>query len=293
MFRRVFFFILWVTAGFLVAVPTKTHAADFSLPIESEENYFWRLLAAALEAADGNHTLSRYQLPKGIPQTRVVRAMLDESAPYTVIFTGHNKNREQDLIQIDVPLTRGLFGYRVFVIRRQDTNLFANIHSLEGLTSRITLGSGSSWPDTKILRSAGFTVVTSNRDTLWTMLARERFIAFPRSIFEVATELNARGNSVQGQPVTIEDRIMLYYPFDVFFYLAPTDTERAAILAQGMDRIYKNGTFLRIFNSDPQIKAALRNAAAQNRKIFTLENPLNSERINKIPAKYWHHISDK
>jgi len=279
---------------FLVAIilswlgPTKLTAEDFVIPIDSEDIYFWHILMAALEAAGGQHTLSRYKMAENIPQTRTVRAMLDDSSPYNVIFTGHNKERENALIQIDVPLTRGLFGYRVFVIHPQDAPMFNGINSLQGLATRITVGSGSSWPDTTILRKAGFTVSTSNTGTLWDMLARGRFTAFPRSVFEVTGELGARKNTAQDQPLMIEETVMLHYPFDVFFYVAPNDTTRAEIIKQGLDRIYANGTFMRIFNSNLEIKTAMDRASIQKRKIITLENPLNSERINSIPARFWH-----
>lgn len=266
------------------------HADKFVAMLENQHDYFWQLLSAALLAADGNHTLLTYKFDDSIPQSRVLRAMLDDSAPYNVTFTGHNAEREALMHQIDIPLTRGLYGYRVFVIHKSDAPLFKNIQSLKTLTDRISVGSGSSWPDTTILKAAGFNVKTSNITTLWSMLARGRFTAFPRSVYEVGSELKNRGNMVQGTPVMLEETIMLHYPFDLFLYLPPNEKRRADILEQGLRRIYTDGTFMEIFEKDTWIKAALEQISKHNRKIITLKNPLNSERVNNIPAQYWHNF---
>ena len=190
--------------------------------------------------------------------------------------------------QIDIPLSRGLLGYRVFVIKQPNAHLFDGIETVDQLTSRITVGSGTSWPDTPILRAAGFKVNTGSVTNLWLMLARDRFIAFPRGMNEVHAELSRYDQMGLTDPVVTENTVMIYYPFDHFFYVAPNDFERAGIIEQGLDRIYKNGEFMRIFNSDPAISKAMAQAEKHNRRVIQLINPLNTERINNIPARYWH-----
>lgn len=264
-----------------------TRAADFVITLLDGHSYFHQLAEAALQAADGDHSLAAYSFPQAIPQTRILRSLVDHSAPFNLTFTGHNTGREELLNQVDIPLTRGLFGYRVLVITRESAARFQAINTLSQLSERISLGSGASWPDTTILKGAGFRVETGNIITLWSMLARQRFDAFPRSVYEVGFELRAHNYRAEGIPLQIEETVMLQYPFDLFFYLAPDDKERTDILTQGLLRLYENGRFMEIFLSDPTIKAALDVVAAHKRKIFKIPNPLNSVRVNNIAPNYW------
>jgi hypothetical protein len=268
-------------------------AADFVITLNDDHNYFWRITRAALDAADGDHALSHHVFQSDIPQTRLLRSLVDNTAPFHVTFTGHQIGREELLHQIDIPLTRGLFGYRVFVIRRTDANKFQNVNTLDDLVHKISLGSGASWPDTAILRSAGFSVKTGSTVTLWSMLEHGRFEAFPRSIYEVGFELKDRNYMAGDAPLMVEQSVMLFYPFDLFFYLAPTDTVRADILTQGLHRIYENGEFMRIFNSEETVTAAMAIAEAHKRKVFKIANPLGSERVQNIPERYWQQFPQR
>lgn len=265
------------------------HAEHFSLPLYDEDDrYFERLLRAALNAADGDHTLETSNI--AVAQSRVLRALLDRSSAVNVLYTGHSFERESLLRQIDIPLSRGLLGFRVFVIRQDNAAKFKGIETLDDLASRITVGSGTSWPDTPILRAAGFKVTTGSVENLWQMLARNRFSAFPRGMNEVHAELKRYAARGLEQPVRTEDTIMIAYPFDHFFYVAPDDTVRADIIEQGLKRIYENGEFMRIFEADPAISIALNQARAVQRRVIWLQNPFNSDRINAIPAHYWHRF---
>jgi len=281
------FFFLALLIAVPLALSPKAEGEDFSLPLYDEDDqYFAILLRAALEAADGDHRLSTSKIP--VAQSRVLRSLLDHREGINVLYTGHSTERENLMRQIDIPLSRGLLGYRVFVIRPQSQHLFQGIETLEGLTQRITVGSGTSWPDTTILRAAGFNVKTGSVENLWQMLARNRFIAFPRGMNEVHAELKRYAETKLKEAVATENTVMIYYPYDHFFYVAPEDETRANIIEQGLKRIYENGEFMRIFNSDPAISKSLALAAKYRRKVISLPNPLNSDRINKIPAKYWH-----
>ena len=278
-------------AVLLVAFARPAAATDFVLPLfDDDDTYFEKLLEAALNAADGSHTLKTFKLT--IPQTRALRTMADGKGQMNVIYTGHSSDRERSLRQIDIPLTRGLFGYRIFVIQNSDTDVFDGINDLKGLTKHISVGSGTSWPDTTILRLAGFNVKTSTFANLWPMLERGRFQAFPRGLIEVLPDLKRYGSETPGMALTTENSVMLHYPFDVFFYVAPQDAERARVIEQGLNRLYENGEFLRIFKNDPLIADALADAAHHKRQVIELDNPLNSTRIRAIPKRYWHSFSE-
>lgn len=257
----------------------------------SDYDYFITLLDAALKAADGDHTLEIYAPPQFVPQNRALRALSDETAPGNIQFTGHTIERERSLIQIDVPLTKGLFGYRVLLVRDEDRDNLRSIQSVDELRQVIHVGSASSWPDTLILEHAGFQVTKGTYINLWRMMLRGRFDAFPRSIYEARPELERHGIVGDNVFPVIDDTLMLHYKFDLFFYVAKDDRRRAAILQQGLDRLIQTGEFDRIFYGDAAIKRALSEVTSFNRRIFELENPFLSDRIKNLPDKYWHSFN--
>lgn len=263
-------------------------ADDFVLSMDDQNDiYFFRLLQETLKAADGDHTARIHRYSHAVPQSRVLRAILSDTSPVNIIFTGHSLQREQHLRQIDIPLLRGLLGYRLFAIRKEDAQLFARMKTLGDLTEKITLGSGTSWPDTYILKNAGFQITTGKIDNLWRMLHWKRFKALPMGMHEIGGELQRFQQQLPNTDLTTEKTIMLYYHFDYFFYVAPNDKRRAGIIEQGLRRLYENGGFMRLFESDPKIQQALAEAARYKRKVIHLENPLNSKRVQAIPDKYW------
>ncbi len=271
----------------------KALAEEFIFAHQPGDNYFYQLLEAAIRAADGAHTVKKHYFTFDIPQSRILRSLEDNSnSPINIHFSGHSAERENSLLQIDVPLTRGLYGYRKFIIRAEDQHKFDGIKTLSDLTQNITVGSGTSWPDTKILKDAGFTVKTGNRADLWVLLGRKRFIGFPRSIYEIYADIANPPPHLASTPLAIEPSLMLHYPFDLFFYLAPNDTVRGNILQQGLERIYNSGEFMDIFLASPSAQEALEDIEKFKPQIFHIQNTLSTERLRAIPERYWHHFNE-
>lgn len=290
--RRFRYLVLLSLLSWLASLGS-ARAENFILSIDNEDDsYFVGLLDAALKAADGTHTLRTHTYDRSVPQSRVLRTLLANEAPVNVTFTGHSIQREQLLRQIDIPLLRGLLGYRLFAIRAENADKFTRLRSLSDLARSITVGSGTSWPDTVILKNAGFKIEMGTVDNLWSMLHRGRFLALPMGMHEIQDELRRFKRREPTTAVMVEQSVMIRYHFDYFYYVAPNDTHRAAIIEQGLKRLYETGEFMRIFNEDPSIKAALVEAAKYKRTIVNLENPLNSDRVNAIPERFWHQIEN-
>jgi hypothetical protein len=269
----------------------RTAAVDFILPVYvGDYRYFERILSAAVDEADGDHTVRIYKLDQSTPQSRLFRALHSGKSEYNILFSGHAKNREEGFQQVDFPLTRGLLGLRVLAILKQNQHHLQNINTFDDLKSKVTLGSGTSWPDTHILEQAGLRVKKASTENLWTMLVRQRFLAFPRSVIEIEAEMNRYASRFRNVPIVIDQSILLSYRYDHFFYLKQSDTLRRDILLQGLLRLHNNGKFQKLLATDPFIRNALRTFESTSAKIFHIENPLNTRRINDIPDEYWQVV---
>ena len=174
-----FTFTLLFFVATVVTSTKNTNAADFVFLRDTNVAYFSQILKAALEAADGDHTVRESTLL--LPQSRAFLLLGNMTPQFNILLSGHSIERETDFLQIDIPLTRGLLGYRIFVILPESAAAFQGISTLEQLTTNITVGSGIGWPDTPILRRAGFHVNTAPVDLLWRMLDRNVLLHFPEA----------------------------------------------------------------------------------------------------------------
>lgn len=256
-------------------------------PLAAESgSYQQGLFALALEHADGDHTYD--YVPFRVNQGRAFRELAAGTAAFNVIDSGYDRERETMLTMVYVPLTRGLLGHRLLAVRQDKMARFAGIDTFAALRAAVSFGSGPTWPDTAILRHAGLRVVTGEKNQLYSMLRRERFLAYPRGVQEITAEI-AFHNAAPVQPhLEIEPTAMLAYRYDAFFFTAPGDTRRAEILEEGLLNAYDSGAFMDYFRTHPDVQRGLAEVGAHERRVFRLENPSLSDRVRQIPARYWH-----
>lgn len=195
---------------------------------------------------------------------------LQKGEALDVVWTMTSKEREEDLLPIRIPLLKGLLGYRIFLIRPQDTEKFAAITTLEDLKS-LTAGQGHDWPDTKILRANGLQVITAGTyDGLFEMLERGRIDYFPRGVNEPWAELQAHPES----ELIVEESILLKYPAAIYFFVNKKDRALANRIERGLRLMMKDGSFDEFFHTHPHTQPIFERANLEQRKTFTLENPL-------------------
>lgn len=260
-----------------------------STQLEEKDLYTQGLLRLALDHAEGDHTMAI--TPMRTTQGRGLRSLADGTADFHVYASGYSAEREAELSMIYFPQTRGLLGYRFLVARGDQPDPFDRTATLAALRHNIVFGSGTTWPDTDILRAAGLTVITGDHEQLWEMLTRRRIMIFPRGMPEVLLELRTQKRIRPEPAFRILESVMIAYPLDIFFFTAPNDKHRANIIANGLRNAYESGAFMTYFLSHPHINAALAEFERHPRQIIRLENPEISDKVKAIPAKYWHSFN--
>jgi hypothetical protein len=260
-------------------------------------DYEISVLELALKNAPGEHTLTIVAI-NDINQARLLKNLTRDENNFNVFFSGFSKQRERELLQVDLPITRGLLGYRVFAIREDNLGLFANIADLAQFKKQVTVGSGIGWPDTEIFKHNGFDVIQTQYGGLWKMLRANRVTAFNRGINEAYVEVAQQNQQndvtrlLATPKLVVEPNFLVVYPFDYFFYVSPLYPELHQTIQAGLNKALANGDFKRNFYNHPRIKQALAQLALKNRKVFSLDNPLLSERIQALPQDYWHQVDD-
>jgi hypothetical protein len=255
------------------------------------DKYELGLLKVAIDALPGDHEV--VIVPFDYNQGRALRALEAGTAPFDIYPTGYDIEREKRLRMVRFPLTRGLLGHRMLVILESSRQRFEAIETLDQLQAHITFGSGATWPDTQIMRRAGFKVVTGTVYQLWAMLRNGRFIAFPRGMQEVFRELGQESSPDDLDPLVIEPNFLISYRFDEFFYLNTANEQMAELIEEGLREAHRQGALDAYFHSHPDIVAAFAELKANPRKIFRIENPQQGADIQKVPEDYWIDIELK
>jgi hypothetical protein len=266
-----------------IAACTSARAEEFRIPVyDSDDSFFVQVLHLALATEGGPHSIKTFEHP--VTQSRTLRELQD--GKFNIFYSGYSADRERDFIQVYIPLTRGMLGYRFLAIRENNAAIFQTIKSQADFRRLVTLGANSSWPDTGIMEAAGLEVIKAPSDALWTMLRRNRFLAFPRGMSEALPEIRREGTDAEN-PLMLEPHFMLAYRYDSFFYVPKNRPDLAAIVESGLRTAYENGSYMKLFDSHPVIQAAFEEIKARPRTVFWIDTPGMSERTRNIPMRYW------
>jgi hypothetical protein len=228
------------------------------------------ILTTALDktvATDGPYTLRR--LKQKMNQWRYKHEFVN-GQKMNLIWGPPSEELISNSLPIPIPLLKGLLGYRVFLINKDDQEKFSAINKLSEL-KLMAAGHEKSWVDTEILRLNGFNLVLgSNYEGLFSMLKYKRFDYFPRGANEVIEEFDIRRKSFPD--MRIEKDLLLFYPYPLFFFVKNNHQELADRITRGLNIMIKDGSFDAItykYNGDD-----IKTLNLKNRKLFKIGNPL-------------------
>ena len=186
---------------------------------------------------------------------------------------------------IRIPLFKGLFGYRVLLIRKQEQARFDQINTQQDL-AKFLGGQGTHWPDTLILQANGLRVTTAETtESLFRMIAARRFDYFPRGVSEAWFELLQR----QDANLEVENKLLLYYPTAIYFFVNKNNEELAQRIEKGMEVLIDNGKFDQFFYNHPRVSSGLEKV--KSRRIIELKNPYLPTETPVNNPRYWIDLS--
>jgi ABC-type amino acid transport substrate-binding protein len=201
-----------------------------------------------------------------------------------VVWTTADAEIEKTLLPIRIPLLKGLLGYRIFIIHKDNQYKFKQINTMEDL-KKITIGQGRTWTDAKILEANGLQVIKSNKyPNLFYMLDGARFDAFARGVNEPFGELAQRPEM---KDLMVEETLLISYKMPFYLFVSPDNKQLAKDLELGLNRAIADGSFDKVFYSDPNIKDVLEKANMKNRKVFYLENPFLTKETPLNRTELW------
>lgn len=247
--------------------------------------YYYRIVEKALEATAADYPPYEFKLPPQMTHSRVVAELESGGSRDWGVFP-FNTQLSEKLICIDIPVAKGILGYRVFFIRKQNQEKLHAVQTLADLKA-LRLGTGQDWNVTRIFRANGFNVVSgASYDGLFEMLVNDRFDYFPRGVNEIIDEYDQRKDLMPD--LAIDDAVLLYTPLPVFIYVTPKKPELAKRLREGLERMKTSGEFDALFMAEHG--PLLERLQLNKRKIFRIPNPALEGAAILDRKDLWHVV---
>lgn len=269
-----------------VAMPARAEHFDIVYPRAAKTDdprpvFLLAALDLAMREAHADYTIRASS--DVMQRERAIRELADGNSVNLGWFSMSSKD-EARLRPIRIPVYRGLIGYRVLLIRKDRQPDFDRIETLDQLRA-LTGGQGLGWVDTDVLRDAGLHVDMATYDSLFRMTEAGRIDYFPRGVVEAWNELKAR--PAETADLAVERHLLLVYRSDMIFYTSKRDERLARTIEAGLRAAYRDGSYMRLFDSQHCIQRAIDEARLAHRTVIYLDNRYLSEADREIPSEYW------
>ncbi|GLR71676.1 hypothetical protein [Agaribacter marinus] len=212
----------------------------------------------------GDYTLEPSQPTE---QGRAFADLINGNRQINLMLAGVNREREEKASAIYLPLDRGLLGFRVCMVRKEQAD-FSYVRTLEDFKSNdILVGLGTHWPDKNIFSNHGLKSINNPvYRNLFPMLREKRFDCLSRSIVEVDQELIEYAED----EFKIEPALIFIYPFGDFMFVKSENIRLKERIEYGMSKALKDNSFYEIF--DKHYADILQLHGMYNRRLLFLEN---------------------
>lgn len=271
----------------IMVMASVAEAMDVRVPVKSKydasQEYPIVLLRFILDKSGVpyNITFSEFGVTT---QARQI-ALLESNTDINLGWYGTSADLERELVPVRFPIWRGLLGYRIFIIHKDNQSKFDQINTLEDL-QKFKGGQGIGWGDIQILEHSGLKQEASQYDAIFAKINAKHSDYFSRGITEAFREVEVRQKDFPN--LAVEKHLLLVYPFDGFFFTNKENPELAHALESGFRKAYADGSFKKFFYSHPVVKTVLEKANLGGRTRIDIPNPLLTPETLAIPSQYWH-----
>ncbi|MTW33867.1 hypothetical protein GM655_13710 [Pseudoduganella danionis] len=244
--------------------------------------YGYALLQLALTKA-GN----RYQAvlsQTSMQQNRALVELQSGAGRIDIVGTMTSIERETALLPVRIPMSRGLIGWRVGLLRGDRQDLLRDVRNISDL-KKFSTGQGHDWPDLTILRHNGILVYpVAVYSSLFGMLNAGRYDWAPRSLNEIW------GEARRHPELAVDQHILLHYPTADYFFVNKNNPALAENIRQGLELALADGSFEQLFYL--HYGPGIRRAQLDKRVLIELPNPLLSPQTPLQRKELWFSLSD-
>ncbi len=249
---------------------------------DSRQEFAQKLLKKILAIQNPDY----YVRPATFPSQQDRALLLLEKGELDVVWTGTSIHREQQYRAVRIPIQKGLLGWRLMLVREDNSELLKDTKNLRQLR-QYSVGLGGGWPDVGIFSDNGFIVhTTTSYEAIFLMLTRNRFDIFPRSALEVWGELE----NFSKLGITLDEHIVVRYPAAAMYFVNKDNGALANDIEQGFIALINSGEYDTFFNE--YFGGLLQRAALHKRRIFHLENAFFPD-LSEQEKRYYYDFSQE
>lgn len=231
---------------------------------EYEYQLFELLAADSKELEPIHNDLTDY------PAAEDEGAVFDNGADALVTIAGNKKFAGKPLIEVKIPLCRGLLGWRLMVVARERIDEFRDLTLAQLKSKRV--GVPATWVDAELFRANGFDVVErGSLDDMLGWIEQGEVDFMTLGVNEIHDTL-ADPNQ-QTRNLAIEPTLALYYPFPVVFYV----NKNGAQLAERLGQQWQEKQQMVAEHFFAHYGEAIAKADLAHRQVMTLTNPMLPE----------------
>ena len=238
--------------------------------------YALKLLRLILDRTVDTYGIYELKPSASMTQDRIIVQI--EQGLLDVAHLPISEKAGQRLLPVRIPIRKGMLGWRLLLIRREDQHKFANVRTIEDLR-KFKAGFGSQWGDLNILKT-NVGEVTTNLDyeLLFSMLIAKRFDYLHRGLHEPWDEVALRKETYP--TLHIEKTLVLHYPIGDYFYVGKQNPSLAERIESGFRALIEDGSFDRFFNKEygkiiEQAKIPLRRRIDFQNPFLPFDTPLD------------------
>jgi hypothetical protein len=240
--------------------------------------YFRELMQLALEKT--RDSFGDYELRAAPPMNRIRMRQIVQTRLYPNLFVADSQRSAAESRALDYvrfPVELGILGYRICFVSPQQAGAVARVNTLAQL-QQFLHGQGRGWQDAEILRHAGFKVQEiDNYERLFKLVARGRIDLFCRGANELFIEQEQHKDLAH---LTVDQRIVLHYPFLHLFYTHKDNQAAIRRLSIGLKLAWQDGSLQQLWLR--HFKPSLDQAQIPQRLLFDLPNP----RLGEVDFDY-------
>jgi hypothetical protein len=286
--------ILWLSS--LVLAPAKAGEGKAVVitakPIgttDQRNKYFETLLEKILNRKANTRESTRVVQAKVSFSEKRMLHELKAGANLQVVAEVSNPEWDEKLLPVRIPIRKGIHGYRLFLINRQDQPAYRKVTTLSDL-KKFATGAGPKWSTLTVMEKAGFRVEAGDTySTLFNMLKFRRFTSLGRGIDEAFREREKF--SKLNSDLVVEESLGLYFPLPTYFYVSPKNPVLAAQIEAGLKAMKSDGSFDRHFFQYHQ--EDILNARLWERRIFRMPNPYLARKVPPDLVAFWSDLNEE
>jgi hypothetical protein len=250
-----------LAAGIKVSYPANETAGD------TRFNDLMEILQGALEKTTAEFGPFELEASKQKMNEERYLSELKNGGGINIAWSSTSTEKEATLLPLRIPLRKGILGYRVALISKENQTKIDQVKSLADL-KKLSIGQGTGWGDVKLYEANGFSVSTAKYDELFKMTNAGKFDLFPRGISEAFAE---QEQQVKTNPnLVVEKNMLIYYPWPYYFFFNKADAALEKRIDVGIRKMMKDGSFDAIFKK--YNGKAIEQANFKGRKIYRLKN---------------------